>query len=103
MPVTRVEITPTREQMVAVLRARHPELLTDTVESSTLGMLLYDSKGKLLKSAVITADNDMLLADGTINNEYERQARRKAFGAVLDSGAIVVNGTYTLFGRKAVA
>lgn len=100
IPLLRAEVVPTREQMVDELRKRHPELLADTIESRNVGMLLYDTRGNLIKSAAITTDDGTKLPDGTINNNYENHAWRKAFGTVMDSGMVVINGTYTLFAGK---
>ena len=40
-----------------------------------------------------TTEHGPKLADGSYNNEYERQVWRQAFGAVMDSGAVMQSGT----------
>lgn len=99
-PKTRAEITPSREKMAEVLRARHFELLADTIESENVGMLLYDSKGNLVKSAVVKGGKSMQSSNPSTNAEFEQQMRRMAFGTLMDSGMVVANGTYTLYSGK---
>lgn len=96
VPLTRAEVVPSREAMLATLRANHPELLKDTTESSMVGALLFNSKGKLLKSAAVTMDVSATRADGSLNSDYNRLLMRKAFGTVMDSGSIVLSGTNNL-------
>ncbi|MEO7361481.1 MAG: M56 family metallopeptidase [Gemmatimonadaceae bacterium] len=96
IPLTRNEIVPAQETMIATLRSNHPELLRDTAGSPTIGALLLNSRGKIVKSAAVVMDFGPFRSDGSQNPEYDRQVMRKAFGTLLDSGAIVQNGTTIL-------
>lgn len=92
-PLTRAEILPSRESMLEVLRANHPELLKDTAESSMIGALLYDSRGKLVKSAAVKMDFGPPRADGSQSSaEFEREALKKAFGSVMENRWVVESG-----------
>ena len=96
IPLTRGEILPARESMLATLRKRHPELLNDTAGSSTVGALLYGSKGQLLMSAAAHIDAPQKFGDGSSNPAYAQEIVRKAFGAVMDSGVVVQSGLISI-------
>ena len=97
VPLTRAEVVPTHEAMVAALRGAHPEVLSDTSSNPLVGALLYGSHGELLGTGAIRADVPAVLADGRSNPDFDATVFRRAFGAVMDSGIIAQSGRKTYF------
>lgn len=92
VPLPRLKLIPSEEQMTAVIRATHREVISDTSANPLIGALLYDTRGELLGTAAVRMTESRMWPDGQPKRGYEEAVLRKAFGSLLDSALIVQSG-----------
>lgn len=84
-PRTIAEMTPSRDRLLTDARGRHPEAFTDNTAQTRVVAMLYDTKGTLLRTALVPYD--------TVPTTDQNALWRKAFGAYTDLGTVVHRGT----------
>ncbi|MBC8088650.1 MAG: M56 family metallopeptidase [Phycisphaerae bacterium] len=91
VPTARLlsELTPSANELIAQVRARHPTALTDRNADSNVVMMLFDTRGHVLKSTTVVVDTS-----GVVPSADESYGWHRAFGTTfMDSGSLIDRGT----------